>query len=135
MRNCARNLRKQPVHRLPPWHLKSADTPNASAARLVAALHRRTEIMPDAGFSRTRDTRAGIARERVKGWAGTTTQVIGVSVLLRVNMTIGHGLSFGEPSCWIHCFKGDVVVTRQRNTVPLLQFAQPQAKYDSTLRR
>src|SRR5215470_1643258 len=45
--------------------------------------------MPDAGFSQTRDTRAGIARERVKGWAGTTTQVTGVSVLLGANMTIG----------------------------------------------
>ena|SRR5215472_5674371 len=91
--------------------------------------------MPDAGFSQTRDTRAGIARERVKGWAGTTTQVTGVSVLLRANMTIGHGVSFGEASCRIHCFKGDVVVTRQRSAVPLLHFAQPQAKYGSTIRR
>src|SRR5262249_30416531 len=24
VRNCARNLRKEPVHQLPPWHLKSA---------------------------------------------------------------------------------------------------------------
>src|SRR5262245_57530013 len=41
IRNRARKLRKEPVHQPPPWHLKSADTTNVSAARLVAALHRR----------------------------------------------------------------------------------------------